>query len=437
MLFLGWFDVPTARSVCATRQLKERRASNSGNGKVGLTEEESSDFANQVDDQGPQGRFQFTSQDCSWYGRTASHHVREKDPAMNRTTFPLRTLVLISLFVSGASAAPKAPDARPGDAQPADAPRLSENALKHFNAGVAYADDPSGPKWEEAYREFLAAYADTPSWILKNNIGLCALNLERDDEAIAAFKIYLEHGGEPGLSAKHRKQIETDIETLSASLVRIEIQAEPAQLTLVDERKNSKGVMVSNSYPVGDGKVTIGIHPGRHRIVAEAPGYISDEWNFEAPPASSHNHAFKLALAKKPEKVDTMVKRPVGPAVTQPPQAETSRTPTAVYVGLAATGAFAAAATVTGLITLSKEKDYENAPTDAEADSIAKTGKTLRLITDIEIGAAILSAGATAYFYFTAPKQGLAQSATHSRDKLQLTPIASPSSAGLSVTGTF
>jgi hypothetical protein len=119
---------------------------------------------------------------------------------MIRTTHSLGILVLISLLASGVGAVPKAPNSNPTDAQPADAPRLSANALKHFNAGIAYADDPSGPKWEEAYREFLAAYADTPSWILKNNIGLCALNLERDDEAIAAFKIYLEHGGEPGLN---------------------------------------------------------------------------------------------------------------------------------------------------------------------------------------------------------------------------------------------
>ena len=353
---------------------------------------------------------------------------------MARVMFSLRLFALIALVAAGGVAAPKSAT-KTDESKAEDAPKLSERAIKHFNAGVAYADDPAGAKWEEAYREFLAAYADTPSWILKNNIGLCALNLERDGDAIAAFKEYLANGGEPGLLPKHRKQIETDILTLSASLVTVEVQSEPAQLTLVDERKNSNGKLVINSYPVTDGKVSIGIHPGRHRVVAEAPGYVSEEWVFDAAPASSQNHAFKLALAKKVD--NAAAPAPRAETVTEPPRPEPIKTPTAVYVGAIATGVFAASATVTGLITLSKEKDYKNAPTDAEANSIASTGKTFRLITDIEIGAAVLSAGATAYFYFTAPKSRPAQSAARSNDKIRLTPIASPNGAGLSVAGSF
>jgi hypothetical protein len=36
---------------------------------------------------------------------------------------------------------------------------VKPEALKHFNAGVAYVDDPTGSKWKEAYTEFRAAYA--------------------------------------------------------------------------------------------------------------------------------------------------------------------------------------------------------------------------------------------------------------------------------------
>ncbi len=359
---------------------------------------------------------------------------------MARVRFCIKLFTLLSLLASSGLGAPKAASPKASavvePAQPKP-PALSENAIKHFNAGVAYADDPAGAKWEEAYREFLAAYADTPSWIMQNNIGLCALNLERDGEAIEAYKSYLAHGGEPGLSVKHRKQIESDIETLSASLVKVEIQAEPAEVTLIDERKNSKGIMVSNAYPVTGGKAQIGIHPGRHKVTAEAPGYVAEEWIFEAVPASSHAHSFKLALAKKAESAEVPAK-PTGIAGTsEPPKPESPKTPTAVYVGALATGVFAVAATVTGLITLSKEKDYENVPTDAEADSIRQTGKTFRLLTDIEIGAAVLSAGATAYFYLTAPKARPAQSAARSHDRVRLTPIARPNGAGLSVAGTF
>jgi hypothetical protein len=350
---------------------------------------------------------------------------------MARFSIWLRLFTLVSLLTSIAWGAPKA-----SASKQLPAPPLSESAKKHFNAGLAYVDDPSGSKWEEAYREFLAAYADTPSWILKNNIGLCALTLERDGEAIEAYKEYLAGGGEADLSAKGRKQIETDIATLSASLVKVEIEAEPAELTLVDERKNTKGTLLINNYEVKGGKASLGLHPGRHRITAEAPGYISDEWTIDAAPGSSHAHAFKLVTAKKTEATPAVappstIKTPV----TEPPKPAARKTPTAVYVGAIATGVFAVGATVTGLMALSKETNYKNAPDSAEADRLAKSGKTLALVTDIEIGAAILSAGATAYFYFTAPKEAAAQSA--SRSRVRLTPTASPTATGLALSGSF
>ncbi|HMA94301.1 MAG TPA: hypothetical protein VKP30_16530, partial [Polyangiaceae bacterium] len=68
---------------------------------------------------------------------------------------------------------------------------LGDEAQKHFDAGLAYADDPTGPKWEEAFKEFRAAYTLSQNWKILNNIGLCALNLERDGEAIEAYKDYL------------------------------------------------------------------------------------------------------------------------------------------------------------------------------------------------------------------------------------------------------
>lgn len=141
---------------------------------------------------------------------------------------------------------------------------LNEAAQRHFDAGLAYVDDPNGPKWEEALKEFRAAYAESPTWKLMNNIGLCALNLERDGEAIEAFKQYLAHGGETDLNSKARKQIEKDVAMLSASLVTVSIEVEPPEATLVDERRNSKGETLVNRYSLKHGKAMLGVHPGHH-----------------------------------------------------------------------------------------------------------------------------------------------------------------------------
>lgn len=311
---------------------------------------------------------------------------------------------------------------------------LNDEAQKHFDAGLAYADDPGGPKWYEALKEFQAAYAISPTWKLKNNIGLCALNLERDGEAIEAYKEYLAHGGEKNLSAKQRKQIEKDIAMLSASLVKVELEVEPADAVIVDERRNEKGELRVNRYPVQSGKASIGIHPGAHKITIEAPGYESASWSFEAPPGSKHERSFKLETEKKAEASAPPAAReeqPSEPLPSEAPKPE-HHTPVGVYIGLAATGVFAAAATTTGVLALGKQKDYDDAKTVGDRSDARDSGKMFALITDIGIGAAVVSAGITTYLYFSSKS-----AAKSEKVGVTVSPVATPSTAGLSLSGRF
>src|SRR5215475_15565235 len=73
--------------------------------------------------------------------------------------------------------------------------QITDSARQHFKTGVAYLKDPDGARYEEAYREFKAAYADSPSWKILGNLGITAMKLERDGEAIEAFEKYLASGG--------------------------------------------------------------------------------------------------------------------------------------------------------------------------------------------------------------------------------------------------
>ena len=320
-----------------------------------------------------------------------------------------------------------------------DTLNLDPAAKEHFKAGLAYADDPSGPKWEEALKEFRAANATSPTHKLLNNIGLCALNLERDGEAIEAFEGYLAGGAEADLKPKHRKQIETDIATLKASLVKVAIQAVPDEVTLIDKRENAKGQTVINLYKIKGGKANLGLHPGRHKITAEASGFVTAEWVVDADPASSHQHKFELAPEKKPEAPTATPPAPTPepPKTSEPPKETTKRrTPTGVYIGLAATGVFAAAATTTGIIAMGKSKDLDKITNAAEADDAKGTVKTWALVTDIGIGAAVVSAGVTAYLYFTAPKVATEKQAASERN-VRFAPVVSTNFAGGEVLGRF
>jgi hypothetical protein len=321
---------------------------------------------------------------------------------------------------------------------------LSDAAQRHFDAGIAYVDDPTGSKWEEALTEFRAAYAESPTWKLMNNIGLCALNLERDGEAIEAYKEYLSHGGEKGLAAKQRAQIEKDIAMLSAGLVTVTVSVEPPDATVVDERRNSKGELLVNRYPVKYGKAVLGLHPGHHKITMEASGFVSGTWGFDAEPASKHEHQFKLAPEKEPE-INAPTPVPTAPAVTAQKgrlQPAEPKTRTGVYIGVAATGVFAAAATVTGILALNKQKAFDKANDPAEEDRLKKSGTNLGIVTDISIGAAVVSAGVTAYLYFAGASESHKSATVETHRNLQLSgfsamPVLDKGLAGVAALGEF
>lgn len=290
----------------------------------------------------------------------------------------------------------------------AHADDLSE-AQKHLDAGLAYYDDPSGPRYEEAYREFHAAYAINPSYKLLANIGTCALYLERDEEAIVAYEKYLKQAKPGDIPAKKRTLMQSDINTLRASLVKLKVEATPETLTLIDERFPSKGPAIVNRYEVTEGNISLGIHPGAHRVTAHLEGYEDQRWEFDASPASAHSHRFELVEVRpKTENPDKVQPPPPPPSRPQVDDArpKSRTTPASVYVGLAATAVFAGAATVTGLMAISSRDDFIKRNDGTQVSSARDARDEMRrnmLMSDLSLGAALLSAGITTYLYVTRP----------------------------------
>lgn len=248
------------------------------------------------------------------------------------------------------------------------------------------------------------------------------------------------------IPAKKRTLMEKDIKTLKASLVRVTISALPPEVTLIDERFANNGKSVVNRYELKDGKLSLGIHPGSHKLTAHREGYEDQSWEFEAKPASSHAHEFSLAKRDAgPAKVtsnDEVAKRadPEGDVAssTSSKQAAGNRpTPTSVYVGLGATGLFAIATGVGGFLTLSKRSDYIAANDGqhmAQASALRDDLNTYLLVTAIAGGATLLAGGITTYLYVSRPSVD----ATRDRNaNLRLVPVVSPDRAGVSLSGKF
>lgn len=322
---------------------------------------------------------------------------------------------------------------------------VSDVARQHFKAGIAYLEEPTGAKYEEAYREFHAAYDATPSYKILNNIAVCALYLERDGEAIDAYDRYLAAAPKEEIPVKKRAQLDSDLKRLKAGVVHLTLKVTPENATIADERLAVQGNNLINRYAANHGEVSLGIHPGTHRITVSAEGYAPQTWEVEASPASSHEREFHLKPISDPTQTPNAqaadAHAPQGTesakTVTLPPKTQSAKTPTSVYVGAIATGVFAATATTMGLLSLSKKQDLEtlnDAKTDhAAAESARSDAKRFALFCDIGLGATAIAAGATAYFYFSRPKT----ESTASNRRVHLTPVLGKDITGASLQGSF
>src|SRR5687767_14188292 len=163
----------------------------------------------------------------------------------------------------------------------ADEVPISDQARAHFNAGVNLLQDPDGARYDEAYREFKAAYAASPSWKILGNLGIAAMKLERDGEAVEAFRKYLSEGGTQ-IEPEERAQFERDAQTLEAGLVRVKIESVPPGAIVVDERIPMAGGAVINRYGPLSGATDVGIRAGRHRMTARLSGYKDAVWEVDA-----------------------------------------------------------------------------------------------------------------------------------------------------------
>ena len=273
---------------------------------------------------------------------------------------------------------------------------ISEQARAHFQAGVNSLQDPDGARYEEAYREFKAAYQASPSWKILGNLGIAAMKLERDGEAIDAFQKYLS-GGAATLAPEEREQFQRDLGTLQAGVVKLSIDVNVPGATISDERVPVTGSAVRNTYAPNGQHLEIGVRAGHHKITATAPGYEPAVWEMEAVSGAGQAHAFELkrpapVTAPSPGAGITRVERP---------------TPTGVYIGLAATGVFAVGAGVMGALAMGKNSDFEDANKGGDvsnAQDLHDSVKSFNLVTDVLIGAAVVSAGVTTYLYFSRPK---------------------------------
>jgi hypothetical protein len=252
---------------------------------------------------------------------------------------------------------------------------ISDEAQKHFSAGVSLLQDPDGARYEDAYREFEAAYSASGSPKILGNIGFCALKLERDGDAIESYNRYLHEV--PDIDPVEAAQIGRDLATLRAGVVRVIMTIDAPNASIIDKRLPVRGDSITNLYAAVDGKIDIGVRPGHHIVEVKTGAETLDVWEFDAKPAAT----LSRAVARKP---------------AEPQRRSSSQLVPWVVTGIGA--ATMAAGGVFGVVTLAKVNtigshcpNSECPPTYALSAAQEDARHFIRITDTVLIGGAVIA----------------------------------------------
>jgi hypothetical protein len=197
------------------------------------------------------------------------------------------------------------------------------------------------------------------------------------------------------LTPAERAQTERDLVALKAGLAHVTVESQPDGAIIRDTRFPARGESVTNSYGPLRGKVELGLRRGHHVFKARYPDGLESTWEVDVN--GDESHVFEHPVEKPAAPI-------TGPTPDQ--AAPTRPIPRAVYISGIATGVFAVGTIVTGLLAVNTQSKYESANDGSDpgrAADLRSSGQTLNIASDVFLGATILGAAATAYFYFTRP----------------------------------
>jgi hypothetical protein len=297
-------------------------------------------------------------------------------------------------------------------------PARDAEGRKAFGAGVILLQDPDGAKYDEAFVQFKRSYELLGSWKVLGNLGLCALKLERDGEAIDAYEKYLAQGKD--IDAQERAQVERDLSALRIQAVKVHFDLPGADVTLVDER-DARGTKIVNKYQAPAKSIDLRMHPGDHHLVARSSTGEAT-WDVSFVPGSTVSHKFEIGGAKPPAAAPpvaspaaatpaapTQPVPPASPAVDVGAEASTgggrSRAPGLIVGGVGVAGL--AVGSVFGLKAISEKGQRDDichggSVCPQEALDHDASARSAGLISTIGFGAGLVGVGVGAYLFFTA-----------------------------------
>jgi len=268
---------------------------------------------------------------------------------------------------------PAAAFAQTGDGSDSDV----DSARNHFKAGVDYYRDGD---LNAALIEFKRAYGSAPNYRILYNLGQVSRELRDYTESERYFQRYLDEGGAE-IEPARKIEIENELAKLKARIGAVVLSANvPNAEFFVDDVSVGKGQL---SAPVR-------VSAGTRRISAAAPGRARVTKVVEAAGGETLHVNLDLPL----------LATPTANAPTKAPVEKPGVSPALVF-GIG-TGVLAVGTGVMGYLAYSAQQDYKDElrtqTTSSKLDDLRSDAKTKALVTDILLGASVLSGVATVVF---------------------------------------
>lgn len=255
-------------------------------------------------------------------------------------------MVLGAVPRAGLAAEPEAPSAEAEPPPDPAAEATMQEARLHFTNGVELLQ-ANPPSYQDAYRQFQLAYEKSgKNWKVLGNLGLCALKLERDGEALQHYEQYLAQGGSE-IDADERASIEREVLLMRGNMATLRVSSPEPGTRVSVSRKGSDAP--AQLYDVAAEGAEIGVRAGELTITASS-GEKSESWQVVLSASETKNHEFTFA-----PKADAA---PAGATGATP--AEKSGPSTLQIIGYSTAGVGVAAlvgGVITGVLAKSKESD--------------------------------------------------------------------------------
>ncbi len=310
-------------------------------------------------------------------------------------------------------------------------------AKLHFTNGVELIADKN---YQDAFRQFqLASEKSGGSWKVLGNLGLCALKLERDGEALQYYGKYLKKGGEE-VDPQERLHIQRELLLIEGNMTSVSLSSTEENVRVTVKRQGSSAP--AQIYELKGAQTVLGLRAGSLVITARS-GETQRTWEAVLQAGESPSHQFNFSEVT-PAVAAPAASAPAAALQDTPPQSTGPNTlRLAGYittgVGVLALGG----GVVTGLISQSKEQDaLDNCINDIceeigqdDFDSAASMATIANVL--YITGGVLSAAGITLVILGDNKTETLATNNALGLATLKLTPAPTLGGGGFFASGTF